>query len=282
MSSAHKQRGKVELNGRGQMRFSTHAETAERRRAILDKLAQNHVVQVSQIGKEYGISEVSVRRDLIYLERLGLLRRIRGGAVLIPGENAALSTGSERAMCHAAEKARIGQAAAALVSPGDRLIFDSGTTVLQVARSLSQELRTAGNLTVITNSMPIVRELGSCPGVHLILLGGVYLSQYEVTVGPQAVEQIRSLHADKLFLGADGLTFAKGVTTANVLEAEVNRATIAAAAEVIVVADSSKIGQIGLVTIAHLDGIHKLITDMAAPPDFVAALRERGVTVLQV
>lgn len=264
------------------MRLSSHAETAERRRAILDRLAKDQVVQVSELSREYNISEVSVRRDLIYLERMGILRRIHGGAVLVSGQRPASPPPPERTISHAAEKARIGQAAAALISPGDRVIFDSGTTVLQVARSLSQELRTSGNLTVITNSMPIVRELGSCPGVHLILLGGVYLPQYEVTVGPPAVEQLRSLHADKLFLGADGLTFAKGVTTANVLEAEVNRATIAAAEEVIVVADSSKIGQIGLVTIAHLDSINQLITDTDAPPDFVATLRERGIAVLQV
>ncbi len=127
-----------------------------------------------------------------------------------------------------------------------------------------------------------MRELGSCPGIHLILLGGVYLAQYEVVVGPQTLEQLRAFHTDKLFLGADGLTLARGVTTANVLEAEVNRATIAAAAEVIVVADSTKIGQIGLTTIARCTDIHRLITDTEAPADFVAALRNQGVQVTLV
>jgi|YNPNPStandDraft_1061719.scaffolds.fasta_scaffold65033_2 DeoR/GlpR family transcriptional regulator of sugar metabolism len=264
------------------MQLSAKAETAKRRLAILEELAHNQVVLVSQLSKEYGVSEVSIRRDLAHLERVGALRRIQGGALAVPGNHAGPCPTSEQPMRHAAEKARIGQAAAALIAPGDRVIFDSGTTVLQVARSLSQELRASGNLAVITNSMPIVRELGPCTGIHLILLGGVYLPQYEVTVGPQAVEQLRTLHADKLFLGADGLSFAKGVTTANVLEAEVNRATIAAAAQVIVVADSSKIGQIGLTTIASFDNIHTLITDTAAPPDFIAALREQGVTVIVV
>lgn len=257
-------------------------DTKHRRLSILDDLARNQAVQVTDLSKRYGVSEVSIRRDLAHLERAGALRRIHGGAVAVrPSQNGACPHPEPPARC-AAEKARIGQAAAGLVAAGDRLIFDSGTTVLEVARHLSPELRTSGNLTVITNSLPIVRELGSCPGIHLILLGGVYLAQYEVVVGPQTIEQLRTFHTDKLFLGADGLTLARGVTTANVLEAEVNRATIAASTEVIVVADSTKIGQIGLTTIAHYDNIHKLITDANAPTDFVTALRDRGITVIIV
>lgn len=258
------------------------ADTEHRRLNILDELTRNQAVQVHDLSKRYGVSEVSIRRDLAYLEARGALRRIHGGAIAIHPIRTGPCPNSEPTMRRAAEKARIGRAAAALISPGERLIFDSGTTVLQVARHISPELRTAGNLTVITNSLPIVRELGSCPGIHLILLGGVYLAQYEVVVGPQTIEQLRAFHTDKLFLGADGLTLARGVTTANVLEAEVNRATIAAAAEVIVVADSSKIGQIGLTTIARCTDIHRLITDTDAPADFVAALREQGVEVILV
>lgn len=255
------------------------AGTERRRLAILDELAHNQAVQVADLSKKHGVSEVSIRRDLAHLEEIGTLRRIHGGAIPIPGSQPTACPNPEPPPRCAAEKARIGSAAAALIFPGDRVIFDSGTTVLQVASHLPAQLRSSGNLTVITNSLPIARELGPCNGVHLILLGGVYLTQYEVVVGPQTLDQLCALHTDKLFLGADGLTLAKGVTTANILEAEVNRATIAAAAEVIVVADASKIGLIGLTTIARFDNVHRLITDTAAPPDFVAALRERGVTV---
>ena len=261
--------------------------TEQRRDAILEELERNQAVQVSELSQRFSISEVSIRRDLAYLEARGLLRRIHGGAVRVaPALSSAMATVAAPTLAttvaHLAEKVRIGQAAAALIQPGDRLIFDSGTTVLQVAAQLPIELRQAGNLTVITNSLPVVREVGACKGVHLILLGGVYLPQYEVTVGPQTIEQLRTLHADKLFLGADGLTFSKGVTTANVLEAEVNRATIAAATEVIVVADSTKIGLIGLTTIIPLSGISKLITDTNAAEDFVADLRRQGVEVILV
>jgi DeoR family transcriptional regulator of aga operon len=101
-------------------------------------------------------------------------------------------------------------------------------------------------------------------------------------VGPQTIETLKSLHADKMFLGTDGLTFSQGITTANVLEAEVDRAMVRAATEVIVVADSSKIGGIGLATIMPLSGIHKLITDTDAPADFVARLRQLGIDVILV
>jgi DeoR/GlpR family transcriptional regulator of sugar metabolism len=254
----------------------------KRRQAILDELAQRQAVRVTELSQAFGVSEVSVRRDLSHLERQGYLRRIHGGAVSVPNARAQLSQAMSGASAHAAEKASIGRAAAELVRPGDRLLFDSGSTVLEVARHLPPDLRESGNLTVITSSLPIVRELGPCKGIHLILLGGVFLPQYEVVVGPPTIAQLSGLHADKLFLGADGLTSAKGVTTANVLEAEVDRAAIEAASQVIIVADSSKIGLIGLTTIMPLDDVKKLITDGGAPAEFVGELRRQGAEVILV
>ncbi len=253
-----------------------------RRNAILAELAQRQAVRVAELSQAFGVSEVSVRRDLSHLERQGLLRRIHGGAVPVPTAQAPSTQAAVSPGVHAAEKASIGRAAAELVRPGERLLFDSGTTVLEVARQLPPDLRESGNLTVITSSLPIVRELGPCKGIHLILLGGVYLPQYEVVIGPPTIAQLNELHADKLFLGADGLTSARGVTTANVLEAEVDRAAIAAASQVIIVADSSKIGLIGLTTIMPLDDIKMLITDAGAPADFIGELRGQGAEVILV
>ena len=260
--------------------MDTQAE--KRRQAILDELAQRQAVRVTELSQAFGVSEVSVRRDLSHLERQGYLRRIHGGAVSVPNARAQLSQAMSGASAHAAEKASIGRAAAELVRPGERLLFDSGSTVLEVARHLPPDLRESGNLTVITSSLPIVRELGPCKGIHLILLGGVFLPQYEVVVGPPTIAQLSGLHADKLFLGADGLTSARGVTTANVLEAEVDRAAIEAASQVIIVADSSKIGLIGLTTIMPLDDVKKLITDVGAPAEFVGELRRQGAEVILV
>jgi DeoR/GlpR family transcriptional regulator of sugar metabolism len=251
----------------------------ERRALILEHLARDQIVKVAELSDRFAVSEVSIRRDLDRLDRLGLLKRVHGGAVAIP--NAALGQSHVAKMRHhVEEKERIGRAAAQMIRYGDRLIFDSGTTVLQVARNISGDLLNAGNLTVITGSLPIVQELGPWKGLHLIVLGGIYLPDYQMIVGPQTIENLNGLHADKVFLGTDGLTFSHGVTTANMLEAEVDRAMVEAASEVIVVADSSKIGVIGLTTIIPVVKINKLITDDQAPSDFIAALQQQGVEVI--
>lgn len=264
-----------------------HFIADERRRAIVQQLLQHQVVTVSDLSDRYGVSEVAIRRDLESLEGRGLLRRIHGGAVALP--STAPTNGSAdhrcsipRSVVNSEAKHRIGRAAAELVRSGDCVLFDSGSTVLHVAHYVAISPGNTDTLTVITSSLPVVSELSQCGGVNLIILGGVYLPLYQMVVGPQTIEQLRGLYADKLFLGADGLTFAYGLTASNVLEAEVDRVAVAAAAEVIVVADSSKIGGVGLTSIVPLTRLDKLITDSQASPDFVAALREQGTEVILV
>ena len=164
-----------------------------------------------------------------------------------------------------------------MVKDGEAIIMDSGTTVMYVARHISRDILTAGDLTVITNSLPIVRELGSWKGAQVLLLGGLYLPTQEVVVGPQAVSSLDELHADKMFLGAGGLSLEVGATTATVLDAEVDRVAVKAADQVIAVVDSSKIGRKGLASVVPLTEIDILITDDGAPADFVEHARRLGV-----
>jgi DeoR/GlpR family transcriptional regulator of sugar metabolism len=255
--------------------------TEQRRSSIIEELQHHEVVKVSELSRCFSVSEVSIRRDMRHLEELGVLKRVHGGAICVANRRAAGPASADKDP-RAEQKQRIGRAAAAMVAQGDRLILDSGTTTLQAAAHLSNELLAAGNLTVITASLPIVRQLGAHKGLHLIVLGGIYVPDYELMVGPQTIETLKGLHADKMFLGTDGLTFSQGITTANVLEAEVDRAMVRAATEVIGVADSSKVGVVGLTPIVPLTKIHKLITDSGASPDFVAALREQGIEVVLV
>ncbi len=257
------------------------SDAQQRRSIILDELACHRTVRIADLGSRFGVSDVSIRRDLERLEQLGLLKRVHGGAVAVRSFTQHGITAA-RAASRPRDKERIGRAAAQLIRANDRIIFDSGTTTLQVARNIPGSLLTSGNLTVITSSLPIVYELDPWNAVHIILLGGVYLHEYQVLVGPQAIEALKGLHADTIFLGADGLTFSNGVTTANVLEAEVDRALVRSASRVIVVADSSKIGVMGLVTIMPLNEISTLITDGGAPADFLEALRSQGVEVRTV
>jgi DeoR/GlpR family transcriptional regulator of sugar metabolism len=253
--------------------------TAQRRELIAQQLRREQVVHVAELSRCFGVSEVSIRRDLEQMARRGWLERVHGGAVAVRVGSAGELAPAP--ISHPDEKRRIGRAAAAHVHPGDRVLFDSGTTVLEVARALGNDQMGAGNLTAITCSLPIVQELGHHHGIHLLLLGGIYLPEYRVVVGPQTIENLRGLHADKLFLGTDGLTLDHGVTTANILEAEVDRAMVGAAAQIIVVADSSKIGCVGLTSITSLSKIDVLVTDQDAPDDFLANLRHLGVEVIQ-
>jgi DeoR family transcriptional regulator, fructose operon transcriptional repressor len=255
------------------------AFTNKRRSIIIEDLNHNRSVRVSDLSDQLGVSEVSIRRDLQILEEQGFLKRVHGGAIALDAPKTDTSLVARFDM-QRDKKERIARVAAQMVQRDESVIFDSGSTPLHVARRLDSELLQSGNLTVITAYLPIVRQLGHWPGVHLILLGGIYLPIYEILVGPQTIEQLKGLHVDKIFLGTDGMTLSHGFTTANVLEAEVDRAMVQAATEVIVVSDSSKIGGIGLATIMPFSGIHKLITDADAQPDFVAALRDLGVEVI--
>jgi DeoR/GlpR family transcriptional regulator of sugar metabolism len=255
---------------------------AEQRRSdIVEELARQRLVKISDLSRRFGVSEVSIRRDLARLERLGVLERVHGGAVAPPSA-AAWQSGGSAVVTVSAAKERIGRAAAQLIHPGDCLIFDSGTTVLQIARNISGDLLASGNLTIITSSLPVIHELAAWKSIHLLFLGGIYLPEWQVVVGPQTIANLDNLHADKVFLGAAGITLSRGVTTANVLEAEVDRAMIRASSEVILVADSSKIGEMSLTSIVPLDRVNRLITDEGAPPTFVSTLRDAGVEVIVV
>lgn len=255
-------------------------DTETRRLAILDAVKENKLVRVSELSKQFGVSEVSIRRDLVKLGEYGLLRRVHGGAVIATEQPDHFY--DEKQRLHLAEKQRIGKAAAGLIKPGERIILDSGTTVLEIAREIARNPAQWERLTIITASYPVLRDLSAARGLHLIVLGGLYLPDYETLVGPHTIDAMRDLHADTLFLGADGLSFGSGVTTANVLEAEVSRAMIRSAARVVVVADSSKVENVGFATIMPLTAAHTLVTDSGAPEPFVARLREQGVQVMLV
>jgi DeoR family transcriptional regulator, fructose operon transcriptional repressor len=255
--------------------------TSQRRSLILETLKKTNIVRVSNLSQFFGVTMVTIRRDLDILEKQGHLKRIHGGAV--PVQSFELSElfgrqGEDKSLI----KEKIGRAGAELISKSENIIIDSGTTPLHVVKNISYDLLDSGNLSIITNSLPVYHELKSEKGIHLIFLGGLYVPEYEVVVGPQTIDHIRTLYVDKMFLGTDGLTFSKGITTANVLEAEVSQEMVKVANEVIVVSDSSKIGKKGLASIVSVTKINKLITDKNAPEDFIEQLKDNGVDVMLV
>jgi DeoR/GlpR family transcriptional regulator of sugar metabolism len=251
----------------------------ERRRVILEATAADQKISVVELSQQLNVSEVTIRRDLESLDRAGLLRRVHGGAqaALRPGQ---LSVIEARLLRNVESKRAIAQAAVALIKPGHVIFLDSGTTVLEVARNLPDDLLETGGLTVITRSLLIATELRHRRQIRLIVVGGVYVHDFDDFVGPQVEQALQSIHVNTLFIGTDGVSPERGLTTDNVLEAGLYRQMAGVAERVVVVADTSKIGVDKLQTILPFEAIHAFVADAAAPADFVQTLREKGINVI--
>lgn len=251
----------------------------DRRERIVELVEIDQRVSVADLKERFNVTDASIRRDLTILERAGRLRRVHGGAV---GRGAQLTSGvfATKLRARREQKARIGAFAARLVRRGEVVFFDSGTTVAQVAAQMPPVLRTPNAITAVTHSLPVIEEIGSWDGPHLVCLGGLYLPDYRAFVGPQAIASLRELAADVILLGCDGLTIESGLTTPHVLVAEVGAAATSRARRVVVVADASKLGRQGFTPIVPLNDVDVLITDLEADPELVSAIRDVGVEVL--
>ncbi len=227
------------------------------------------------MSAEFGVSESTIRRDLRDLEESGLVERTHGGA--LPADSTlAEPTFAEKTDQHLAEKQAIGLLAASLVRDGDSVILDAGTTTLEVARAL----RLRKNLTVVTNAFHIAAELADCDSIHVIVTGGSIRGNTLALVGPTAERSLEEVNVDWAFVGANGLDLKRGLTTPTQAEAKVKACMIAAARQVVVVIDSSKVGKVAFATIAPLHGLHVLVTDANLPPETLGELQKCGVRVM--
>ncbi|MFZ5827306.1 MAG: DeoR/GlpR family DNA-binding transcription regulator [Bacillota bacterium] len=242
---------------------------------ILERMRSGVAVKVGELSLEFGVSESTIRRDLRELEDSGLLERTHGGA--LPAESTlAEPTFAEKTDQQATEKRAIGVMAASLVRDGDSVILDAGTTTLEVARAL----RGRQNLTVVTNAFHIAAELADVESIHVVVTGGSVRGTTLALVGPTAERSLGEINADWAFIGTNGIDLERGLSTPTQAEASVKRQMIAAARQVVVVADSSKVGKVAFATIAPLSTAQVLVTDQGADPDFVAALITRGMKVI--
>lgn len=248
----------------------------ERRSLILSKLETNSEVLVTSLSKQFGISEVTIRKDLGELQRRNLVIRTRGGAMSIPKTNIGKDTKVEhKRMYNIAEKQAIGRLAATFINNDDTILLDSGTTTLEIAKNLSR----FEHLTIITNSMDIALELLKYDRFTIILLGGhVRLTSHSL-VGPLAEATLRNFYFDKLFLGIDSFNMEEGISTPNIEEAHLNQSMIEKSKEVIAVCDSSKFNRRSFAFIAPVNKLSAVITDSAVSQDIKTKLREQGVQV---
>lgn len=230
----------------------------QRQEFILRKVAENGGVRVSYIVDQLGVSDMTIRRDIEALSARGLVTKVHGGAIPI-GERTIDEPGFHiRSEMNPEHKSDIAKTAASLIKAGTSVAVSAGTTAYAVA----EELRPIKRLTVVTNSPRVEQALydPSRDDQLLVLTGGVRTPS-DALAGPVANAMLASTHVDALILGVHGIDLEAGLTTPNLQEAQTNRALIRSARTVIVVADHSKWGVVGLSTIATLDDIDTLVTD---------------------
>jgi len=248
---------------------------AQRRERIQEYLATHKIARNSDLCQFLEASEATVRRDLDWLEREGLIQRTHGGAML----SRKLDLEAEyrqRAQVLSDEKQNIGELAASLVEDRDTIFINSGTTTTQILRCL----RSNADITVITNNLIAVMETGEV-GYELILLGGVFQPKSNSVAGSFAISNLSQVYANKAFIGVEGINLKYGCTEATQAEAEVVRMMIAHThGEIVVVADHSKWGVISNFEVAEIDQIDNLVTDSRLEAAAQASLRSHSVNIL--
>ncbi len=249
---------------------------ADRMAAILDHIALHGSVDVTRAAVRLDVSQATLRRDLRALDEQGLLARTHGGA--IAGDIGFELPLRYREARHQPQKRLIGKRAAELVRDGAVVGMTGGTTVTEVARGLLQR----ADLTVVTNALNIATELVLRPTLRVVVVGGTARHASYELVGPAAEQAIDRFHLDVSFIGVDGLTVAEGGSTHDEMEAHTDHAFILRARRTVVVADSSKLGEVTFARICRTDEIDDLVTDDGADPAVLHAFRAAGVDVIVV
>lgn len=249
----------------------------ERQQAIASLVTERGRLAVTALAEEFGVTTETVRRDLAFLERAGMLRRVHGGAVPTGALTLVEPGLGERHGTRTEAKRKIAAAAIELLpAPDGSIILDGGTSTAALADVLPPDRR----LYVATNSVPIAARLSSSPAVTLHLLGGRVRGITQTAVGDATVRSLQDLRVDVVFLGTNGISAGHGFSTPDEAEAATKRAMVGAAQRVIVLGDSSKLGREHLVRFAAVEDVDVLVTDGEADPGIVAELEKMGIEVL--
>lgn len=242
-----------------------------RRSAIVETVVSQRVVSVADLATQLGVSLMTVRRDIEVLDEAGLVERVHGGAKMRGGAGAHEPGFELKSMQARDEKEAIANAAAGMVQEGQSIGLSAGTTTFALAQRLSLK----EGLTVVTNSVRIADVFQAAASKQTVILTGGERTPSDALVGPVATASVKQLHLDVLFLGVHGADAEAGFTTPNLLEAEMDRALISASRRVVVLADHSKWGTVGISTIAGLDDVDEMISDSGLSASAQHLLRER-------
>lgn len=248
-------------------------KAAERQLRIRQMLEARDFVALETLCREFATSESSIRRDLDLLEKENLLRRVYGGAMSVTHGAASMAEpAAEQNRCPG-EKQRIARAVAALVSDGQTVILDGGSTVAAVAQELVSK-----SLHIVTNSLPIAEIFADRQNIELTLTGGYLDPRHRILLGPFCEQMLSGLRADLLILGVGAITQA-GFSNNNTLIVGSEQKMIEAASRVIIVADRTKFGRGGMIPVAPLTAASIVVTNREAPIEQIDWLRENGVEV---
>ncbi len=243
----------------------------ERQKHIINFLLEKKEVSVTELSETSGVSGVTIRQDLKYLEQEGFIKRVHGGAML--NETDDIST---RMVFHYKQKINIAQKAAALVNEGETILLEAGSTNALIAKELAKKK----NITIITPNVFIARELREKSDLSVILLGGLYQRQSESLVGSLAKLCIDHINFHKAFIGVDGFTPEAGFTGKDMMRAEIISYIAQKSPQVIVVTDSSKFGKTELTRYFGCDEIDYVITDEGISTEIKTLLEKAEVNVL--
>ncbi|HEY1168762.1 MAG TPA: DeoR/GlpR family DNA-binding transcription regulator [Candidatus Limnocylindrales bacterium] len=247
---------------------------ADRRIKILERVAEGMSIQVADLARDYGCSEMTIRRDIQRLERDGFLRRTYGGATAHLTRSLDVAFNA-RALANAREKRLIALEATRRIDDALMLFVGIGTTAEQFARYLPAR----SEVTVVTGSLPIASLLGTRLSRAVVLGGSVRRDELSC-VGPSARATLERYRFDLAVLGTAGLTARWGLTDINDDEAEVHRIAVERSARLMVIADGSKLGLVASSMVAPASSIHILVTDLSAPEGELEALRALGMEIV--
>lgn len=246
----------------------------ERQRKISEFIKEKKSATVAELSRLFGVSQVTIRRDLDGLDSQGAIERAHGGAIL--AERAVPEPPVIHRMAEQVEeKKRIGEAAAKLVEDGDTIFIGSGTTTLEMARHLSGKK----SLTVITNALNVANCLAERPEITVVITGGLLRHSELSMIGHLTEQALTNLRADKVFIGMRAVGLQDGLTSEHLPEITTDQAIIEFAAQVILLVDHTKFGKVSTALVAPLTSVHKIVTDSGTSPEMIEELRVLGIDV---
>jgi len=246
----------------------------ERKLKIIDLLNQNKKVTVTELVRLFNVSSATIRSDLRELNDKGQIIRTHGGAIVETGAGYEPDTEQKRDL-NLAAKQKIAQIAIGLINDGDTLIFDAGTTTLELAKLLNQRQR----ITAVTNDFEIARVLEEMNSISVVMLGGELRRNFHCTVGAAGIDMLSRFSVDKAFMGTNSLSIANGASTPNIQQAEIKKAMIASARKVVLLCSNRKLGKDSFAHFAPLDQIDTLVIETIDDSEKFE-FEERGVEVL--